>query len=86
MIWRVEWTHEAVKDMRRLDKKMRERVLRAIDRLAATGQGDVRNLKPPFEDRRLRVGDWRVRFAYGADTGTIHILHVKPRSEAYRKG
>lgn len=86
MNWRVEWTHEALKDMRRLDRKTRERVLRAIERLAATGQGDVCSLKPPLEDRRLRVGDWRVRFAYGTGTGTIHILHVKPRSEAYRGG
>ena len=86
MIWRVEWTHEAVKDMRRLDRKTRARVLRAIGRLAATGQGDVSSLKPPLEDRRLRVGEWRVRFAYAADTDTIHILHVKPRSEAYRMG
>jgi mRNA-degrading endonuclease RelE of RelBE toxin-antitoxin system len=85
MNWRVEWAHGALKDMRRLDRKTRERVLHAVDRLATTGQGDVSRLKPPLEDRRLRVGDWRVRFAYDADVGTIQILHVKHRSEAYRE-
>jgi mRNA interferase RelE/StbE len=85
MSWRVEWTHEAIKDMRRVDRKLQGRILRAIERLAEAGHGDVSSLRPPLEDLRLRVGDWRVRFSYEADTEVIHILHVKHRREAYRE-
>jgi mRNA-degrading endonuclease RelE of RelBE toxin-antitoxin system len=46
--------------------------------------GDVRRLQditPP--EYRLRVGKWRVRFRLDQDYGTMQILHVLRRDEAY---
>jgi mRNA-degrading endonuclease RelE of RelBE toxin-antitoxin system len=46
--------------------------------------GDVLRLQgitPP--EHRLRVGKWRVRFRLDHDRGTMLILHVLRRDEAY---
>ena len=64
---------------------MAQRAVAAVERLAATEQGDVTRLQgvePP--EWRLRVGDWRVRFRYDYPRRTIEVLQVPPRGRAYR--
>jgi len=85
VIWAVDWTDRARRDLQRLDQPMAQRTIRAVERLAATEQGDVTRLHgvvPP--EWRLRVGDWRVRFQYAHEQRTLHILRVLPRGRAYR--
>ncbi len=85
MRWTIDWTDNARRDLRRLDRQMAQRAIAAVERLAATGQGDVTRLQgvePP--EWRLRVGDWRVRFAYDFGSSAIHVLRVLPRGWAYR--
>ncbi len=57
-----------------------------MQRFAATDQGDVRKLtdvSPP--QYRLRVGDWRVRFARDPEKADwLIVLRVQHRSDAYR--
>lgn len=49
------------KDLRRLDPDTQARILSALERFAATGEGDVRPLRGEFAGSyRLRVGKWRV--------------------------
>lgn len=38
----VQWTATAMKALRRLDRKMQERLSAAVDAFAATERGDVR--------------------------------------------
>lgn len=81
----VEWTRPALKDLRSMDSGMVDRVLEAVTRLAATEQGDVvrlTNVRPTTF--RLRVGDWRVLFAFDGPPGVVRVLRVLPRGEAYR--
>ena len=69
--------------MAALDKSTARRVKAAIERLAESGTGDVKKLQgadPPAY--RLRAGDFRVRFEL--DGGTIRVLRVRNRREAYR--
>ena len=80
----VIWSRPAAHDLRRLAPDVAERVRRAVDRFAATGQGDVRPLVGPEDRWRLRVGDWRVIFSYDVDTGELLISRVLPRDRAYR--
>ena len=56
----------------------------ALETLVETGRGDVVRLKglEPAE-YRLRVGDWRVRFAQDPASGGITVLRVLPRGRAY---
>jgi mRNA interferase RelE/StbE len=67
-----------------LDLPVQRRILEAIGRLAATGQGDVRPLQGRAGEYRLRVGDWRVIFSREAGLLVILILRVQPRGDAYR--
>ena len=56
----------------------------AVERHAATEQGDVVRLQGRDREWRLRVGDWRVLFAYQHEDGTLLILRILPRERAYR--
>lgn len=79
----IAWTDQAKADLRAIDQPTALRILHAIARYLASGEGDVKRLqdiKPP--ELRLRVGDYRVRFHdYGH---SIRVLAVQHRRQAYR--
>jgi mRNA interferase RelE/StbE len=80
------WERSAQRDLRRLDHQVAERIRAALERYARTGQGDVRRLSgadPP--EWRLAVGDWRARFTFSPDRGTVLVLRVRHRREVYRR-
>ena len=80
---KIVWTDQAKAQLRAIDQPTALRILHALARLLATGEGDVKRLQdidPP--EFRLRVGDYRVRFHDQGDT--IRITAVKHRREAYR--
>jgi mRNA-degrading endonuclease RelE of RelBE toxin-antitoxin system len=82
--WSVGWTATAERDFGKLDPETRRRVQLSIGRYATDSLGDVLRLQgitPP--QYRLRVGKWRVRFRLDYDRGTMEILHVLRRDEAY---
>ena len=84
---RVEWSATSERDLRRLTSQERERIRRAVYRLAETGHGDVKRLVGRAREWRLRVGDWRVLFTNtdAPDDDALLILRVLPRSRAYRE-
>jgi len=82
--WEIVWSRPAERDLRRLDPVVAERITDAIERLATTGQGDVRPLQGRDQQWRLRVGDWRVIFSYQSTVITILVIRVLPRGRAYR--
>jgi mRNA interferase RelE/StbE len=79
--WTVQFANSARRDLRRLDAPVRNRILAAVESLAADPfHGDVKRLvgiDPP--EWRFRVGDWRIRFTRDADTRTLEALRVLPR-------
>lgn len=83
--WQILIQRQAEKDLRRLDRSIRERVRRAIQQLAD-------NPRPPGCKKlvgydnlyRLRVGDWRISYAVEDDTLIILIVEIAPRGRAYR--
>lgn len=84
MKWHVIWTDPAERDFDRLDRPIARRVVRAIARLAETGQGDLARLRPPEEGFRLRVQDWRVLLWLDDGAGTITLRRIRHRRDAYR--
>lgn len=79
----IAWSDRARSDLRAIAQPAALRILHALARYLATGEGDVKQLEdiePP--ELRLRVGDYRVRFYDLGDS--ILILAVKHRREAYR--
>jgi mRNA-degrading endonuclease RelE of RelBE toxin-antitoxin system len=79
LVWEVEWTPAAERDLAPLDPPVARRIVQALVHLAATGQGDVTVLRKPLTGCRLRVGDWCVHFVYDRRTGAIYVLHVLHR-------
>jgi mRNA interferase RelE/StbE len=81
--WRVEWTNRALRNVARLDRPTRERLIKGVESLAATGQGDVKRLQGTRQELyRLRVGDWRIFFSKEPG-GVLLIRTVRPRGDAY---
>jgi mRNA-degrading endonuclease RelE of RelBE toxin-antitoxin system len=80
---RVLFRPQAARELERLPSSSRDQVVEAIERFAQTGHGDVRMLAGEGRRLRLRVGDWRVRFAY-EKPDIIRIPHIRNRREAYR--
>ncbi len=85
MTWRVALTDRARRDLRALDTVVATRVIAALDRLAQTGSGNIRSLQGSGRELRLRVGRWRVLLIYDYHNGTIQVLRILHRSEAYRR-
>ena len=80
---KIAWTDQAKADLRAIDQNTALRILHAVARYLATGEGDVKRLQdiePP--EFRLRVGDYRLRFH---DHGhTLYVTAVRHRREVYR--
>ena len=83
--WRLEFAPRARRDLKRLDPPIQRRVLAAIEGLLDNPpSGDLRKLTGHDDERRLRVGDWRIRFTRDHDQLLITIQRVLPRGRAYR--
>ena len=79
----VIWAPEARADLRAIDRETALRILRAVDTYLTSGVGDVKKLRPPRREFRLRVSDYRVLF-FPKEPLTIEVLRVLHRREVYR--
>lgn len=80
----IEYTGAAVKDLRRLDKTVRDRVRAKLRQYAAAPE-ELANVVAELigEDaKRLRVGKYRVLFQETDEL--VSVLRVLKRDEAYR--
>lgn len=80
---RIVFSDEAKADLRAIPQHIAMNILTAIHRLAETGAGRVKELKDKEGEKRLRVGDHRVRFTE-EQPDTLRIHAVKNRKDAYR--
>jgi mRNA-degrading endonuclease RelE of RelBE toxin-antitoxin system len=79
----VLWSSHARAQVAAIDRETTLSILHATDDYLTTGVGDVKKLRPPRQELRLRVGAYRVFFLF-RDLRSIEILAVKHRREAYR--
>ena len=85
-IRRIEADHlseDAKSDIRAIPRHIAMNILTALHRFAENGEGRVKALRGTEGDKRLRVGDFRVRFTE-EDPDTLRIHAVKNRKDAYR--
>lgn len=80
---RIVFSDQAKTDIRAIPQHIAMNILTAIQRLAETGAGRVKTLQGQEGEKRLRVGDYRVRFT-DEHPDTIRIHAVRNRREAYR--
>ncbi len=85
MSFSIRIKESAAKELRRISRPDRTRIVAAIDRLAelphlgAALKGDLRGL------RRLRVGDYRILYEIEDDELIVLVVRVAHRREAYRR-
>ncbi len=73
----VRYSKDAIKFLKKLDKKSVERIRLAIEGLTQNPPvGDIKVMQGRTDGTmRLRVGSWRVLYRYSAE-GSIEILFV----------
>ncbi|MDE2793058.1 MAG: type II toxin-antitoxin system RelE/ParE family toxin [Paracoccaceae bacterium] len=85
MSFSIRIKESAAKELRRVARTDRARIVAAIDRLAETPhlgavlKGDLRGL------RRLRVGDCRVVYEVRDNELVVLVVRVAHRRDAYRR-
>lgn len=82
MIYRLEFSEEALGQLRALPREQRRRIGQRLDALQQDLRGDVKKLAGQAGRYRLRVGDYRILFALEKDLIFVHL--VKDRKDAYR--
>ncbi len=84
MAYELVYTKRAVKDIRRLDHKVKKRLKKALERFRESPfEGSVQKLSDPeFGTYRFRIGDYRVIF--DVDGNKLIILRVGHRKDIYR--
>ena len=85
MSFSIRIKESAAKELRRVARPDRARIVTVIDRLAETPhlgaalKGDLRGL------RRIRVGDYRVVYEVRDDELVVLVVRVAHRRDAYRR-
>lgn len=80
---RIIFSEESKADIRLIPQHIAMNILTAIHRLAESGAGRVKELKGKDGEKRLRVGDYRVRYTQ-EHPDTLRIHTVKNRKDTYR--
>ena len=85
-MWDIVIEKRAEKTLASLPKKLRERIMNAIDRLAYGPYQPGLDVKPLAgrPEWRLRVGGWRVLFRVYKDEIIIIVVSVSPRGDVYK--
>ena len=85
MSFSIRIKESAAKELRRVAKPDRARIVAAIDRLAETPhlgtslKGDLRGL------RRIRVGDYRILYEVRDKELVVLVVSIAHRGDAYRR-
>jgi len=85
--YKILLERKAVKQLQRLDKSAKTRIIKALRDLKERGLApslDLKKMKGYRNHYRLRVGSYRVLFELQKPR-TIKIYAVLPRKSAYRK-
>ena len=76
MKYRVYWTRTAVKDLRKLERGVAERIIKRVEEASSNPFRYFRKLKAmPFYT--LRVGDYRVVASIDHRRGSVVVLLVE---------
>lgn len=89
MNWTIKFSSIAEKKYKKLDKKTKERIKRALEDLAASENPKFHKHVKPLVGQlksfyRLRVGDFRVIFYMIVEDKIIAVVNIVPRGDAYK--
>ena len=81
MKYTSELKPKAIKDLKSIPLKERERIVGRIERMEDDLQGDVKKLTNHTPEYRMRSGNYRVLFEI--EEGKIVVYRILHRKEAY---
>ncbi|WP_402464902.1 type II toxin-antitoxin system RelE family toxin [Isoptericola aurantiacus] len=81
--YRVEIQRRALKEIAKLDAKMRQRIGEAIDELATDPRPQGGKKLVGREAWRIRVGSYRVLYDIEDDVLVVRVVRVAHRREVY---
>lgn len=85
MQYEITYAQSALKSLRKLDRVVARRILRAIDALSLNPRpSGCKQLKGGMGEMRTRVGDYRVIYDVADDEVIVLVLAVGHRREVYR--
>ncbi len=85
-LWRIQFSRQAQKTLRRLDRVLRTRLDKAIQELAHNPfPTNSRKLVGAENDYRLRIGNWRVIYTLYEQQVVILVVKIAPRGQVYKK-
>ena len=86
MSYKVEFSHQAAKDLKRLDRTTISRIQARIEELTQDpfSARTSRQMETMPENRYTRVGDWRIIYQVEEAGKTLNIAAIRSRSRAYR--
>jgi mRNA interferase RelE/StbE len=87
-VWRIEYSDVAARELLKLDKTVRERILTFLRERAAKLE-DPKEIAEPLVGElrglwRFRVGDYRIICDIRRDVLLILVLQIGHRKEVYR--
>ncbi len=83
--YQIEWKASAVRELKRLDRKIIPRIVSTVESLSTVPfPVGVRKLQGAANTYRLRVGDYRIIYEVFHARIVIVILRVRHRKDAYR--
>ena len=84
MRYKVYWTRTAVKDLKKIDKKVVERIIEQVEEATLNPFRYFKKLRamPLYS---LRIGDYRVIASLDHEKRTIVVLIVEHRGIVYRR-
>jgi len=87
-MYRVVYSENAVKDLRRLDRKVAERIIKKVKSFSekkdlSSSSKALKGLEGKF---RFRIGDYRAIFTIdrSGEIRVLMVLNVKHRKDIYR--
>ncbi len=85
--WSLEFSKTAEKDLAKLDRPIRRRILAKLEWLAAHFDAVIpQTLGGEFGDfYKLRVGDWRLLYTVRSETSTIILRMIDRRDTIYQQ-
>lgn len=85
---RISYSKEALKFLKKLDRKSVGRIRTAIEGLTHTPpEGDIKAMRGSREECfRLRIGGWRVIYRYGKEQELeiLFVLEIGNRGDIYK--
>jgi mRNA interferase RelE/StbE len=86
LVYRIELTPLAVRDLKALDRPVRARIAQRINMLAENPRPQgIKKIEGEDELYRLRVGDYRILYQIKARVLLVLIIGVGHRREVYRR-